>query len=63
MDYKNNAMFIAARNGRQASPVTVSVLRPRVSLDVDVLNTLDAEEIRLSNALRGMFEADLVVKE
>ena len=47
MDYKNNAMFIAARNGRQASPVTVSVLRPRVSLDVDVLNTLDAEEIRL----------------
>ena len=31
MDYKNNAMFIAARNGRQASPVTVSVLRPRVS--------------------------------
>ena len=47
MDYKNNAMFIAARNGRQASPVAVSVLRPRVSLDVDVLNTLDAEEIRL----------------
>ena len=47
MNYKNNAMFIAARNGRQASPVTVSVLRPRVSLDVDVLNTLDAEEIRL----------------
>jgi len=27
--------------------VAVSVLRPRVSLDVDVLNTLDAEEIRL----------------
>ena len=47
MNYKNNAMFIAARNGRQASPVAVSVLRPRVSLDVDVLNTLDAEEIRL----------------
>ena len=47
MNYKNNAMFIAARNGRQASPVVVSVLRPRVSLDVDVLNTLDAEEIRL----------------
>ena len=47
MDYKNNAMFIAARNGRQTSPVAVSVLRPRVSLDVDVLNTLDAEEIRL----------------
>ena len=47
MNYKNNAMFIAARNGRQASPAAVSVLRPRVSLDVDVLNTLDAEEIRL----------------
>ena len=47
MDYKNNAMFIAARNGRQASPAAVSVLRPRVSLGVDVLNTLDAEEIRL----------------
>ena len=46
MNYKNNAMFIAARNGRQASPM-VSVLRPRVSLDVDLLNTLDAEEIRL----------------
>ena len=46
MNYKNNAMFIAARNGRQASAM-VSVLRPRVSLDVDLLNTLDAEEIRL----------------
>ena len=45
MNYKNNAMFIAARNGRP-SPM-VSVLRPRVSLDVDLLNTLDAEEIRL----------------
>ena len=47
MNYKNNAMFIAARNGRQASPAMVNVLRPRLSLDVDVLNTLDAEEIRL----------------
>lgn len=46
MNYKNNAMFIAARNGRPASAM-VSVLRPRVSLDVDLLNTLDAEEIRL----------------
>ena len=46
MNYKNNAMFIAARNGRHASAM-VSVLRPRVSLDVDLLNTLDAEEIRL----------------
>ena len=46
MNYKNNAMFIAARNGRPASAM-VSVLRPRVSLDVDLLNTLDSEEIRL----------------